>query len=66
MNLIRNTTTGQYLCDFADDGITGHGKASIPTWGDKETAEKCGTAASVEALAKCHLAGIMCVEVVFQ
>jgi hypothetical protein len=65
MNLIRNTVTGQFLCAFVDDQITGRGKNSIPTWGDKATAEKCGTPASVEALAKCHLAGILCVEVAF-
>jgi hypothetical protein len=61
MNVIRNTVTGQYLCDFDDDGITGRGKNSIPVWGDVGAA----MAASVEALAKCHLAGIFVVEVAF-
>jgi hypothetical protein len=65
MNLIRNTVTGQFLCDFADDQITGRGKNSIPCWGDKETAKNCGASASVERIAKCHLAGFLCVEVVF-
>jgi hypothetical protein len=61
MNVVRNTITGQYLCDFADDGITGRGKNSIPVWGDVAHA----MAASVEALAKCHIAGIFAVEVEF-
>ncbi len=63
-NLIRNTVTSQYLCGFVDDQLTGRGAKSIPAWGDRATAEKCGAPASVEALAKCHLAGIFCVDVV--
>jgi hypothetical protein len=59
MNVVRNTVTGQYLCGFADDAITGRGKNSIPVWGGIGAA----IAASVEALAKCHIAGIFAVEV---
>jgi hypothetical protein len=60
-NAIRSQVTGQFLCGFADDGITGRGKNSVPVWGAKEGA----IPASVEALAKCHLAGVLAVEVVF-
>jgi hypothetical protein len=67
MNLIKSTVTGQYLCGFADSGTrSSRGVHWVPVFGDKAAAQDSKAAASVEALAKCHLAGVLAVEVEFQ
>lgn len=52
---IQTPVTGQYVCGFADDHLTGRGKASIPVWThDRAQA----LPATLENQAKVTLAGI--------